>query len=470
MIITANISRPLWIEDTDCPSHATRTMDVINPATEELLATISIADEVDVVHAGETAHHVFPSWAAMGPSQRKEMPREVGQKIRAQEDDIARLLRLENSKPLAQAKAEVRGATTLIEEYVELAVHFRSGVQGSKEGELVMQRWEPRGITACIVPWNFPLQLCMEPVAPNLTIGNTVVLKPSEKTPLATRFLVTQCVEHLPSGVCNLLLGDGITTGACLTKHPGIETIMFIGSVHTGRAIGQVAESTAKRAILELGGKDPLIIDEIVNVDLVTCFAADACCANTGQICTSSKRIYVHRSIFDRSVTQLVASVQAYKVGNGLELDVQMGSLIDHLQLQKVEEHVHDAVIHGATVLGGGQRLGSCGFFFPPTVMINVNHKMLLMREEAFEPIAPVMPFDDFDEAITLANDSDYGLAGIVYIASAPRVMKAFEKLKVGMLKINAERGKAPGAISESFNASGLGAGYGMEVLPGLTR
>ncbi|MDE2571133.1 MAG: aldehyde dehydrogenase [bacterium] len=461
---------PSWIGNTNAQFGAETLLAVLNPATEEVLASIPVEGEAGVRAAVTAAAEAFPAWAALAPNRRRQYLHEAAAKVRANEASIAHLLTLENGKPLAQARAEVRGAAALLEEYGELAVHFRSGVQAANAGELVMQRWEPRGVSACIVPWNFPLQLCMETVAPNLAVGNTVVLKPSEKTPLATRLIVTTCFDAFPPGVCNLLLGDGPTTGDALIRHPLIETVMFIGSVGTGRRIGQTIGATTKRAILELGGKDPLIIDETVDVDQAVKFAADACFANAGQICTSTERVYVHRTIFGRFVERLAQLSRDYRVGNGLEDGVQMGPLIDDVQLTKVEMHVAQAVERGATLVSGGKRISGPGFFYLPTVMTDVNHDMLLMREETFGPIAPVMAFDDFDEAIALANDSDYGLAGIVLTTSATRVMQATQQLKVGMLKVNAPRGKAPGASSEPFKCSGLGAGYGVEVLQALTR
>ena len=455
-----------WQDSSDVGS-----MPVINPATEEVLADIPLGTVADADAAVFHARAATRQWAGLGPSGRRPILAEAAHRIQQGADAIARILTAENGKPLPQARAEVMGAANWLREFSELAVHYRVGSQSASADELVFQRWEPRGVAACIIPWNFPLQIAMEALAPNLAVGNTVVIKPSEKTPLSLALMVSTAFGHLPSGVLNLLLGDGTHAGEALIQHPGVDVVMFVGSVRTGRHVGEVSGAKTRKAILELGGKDAFIVDRDVNIQAAARLVADSCFANSGQICTSTERVFVHAEILDEFLDALVSITEAYRMGDGTEDGVDLGPLVDHLQLATVERHVIDAVAKGAKVIAGGERLPRSGYFFPPTIiLLPEQDQSLLMRQETFGPVAPVVPFDTFDQAIALANDSTYGLASVVYSNDANHVMQAIEELKTGMVKINARRGKAPGATSEPFGASGVGYGYGSEVLAELTR
>jgi acyl-CoA reductase-like NAD-dependent aldehyde dehydrogenase len=317
--------------------------------------------------------------------------------------------------------------------------------------------------------WNYPLATAFGNVVPALAAGNTVVWKPSEKTPLTSRWVIESVFGDLPPSVANMVLGDGMV-GQALVRHPDVDVIAFIGSEGVGRKIGETCGRMLKKAILELGGKDPMIVDETVDVRRAAKFAASAAFVNAGQICTSTERIYVHRSIYDAFADALVAEAKGLVVGDGRKAATQMGPLIDLRQLEKVAAQVSEAVTKGAQLHCGGVRLNRPGFFFPPTVLGEAPGDIRLMRDETFGPIAPLFPFTDFDEALALANDSSFGLASIVLTKSAPRAIKALQGLKVGTVKINTMRGRAPGAVSEPVKGSGFGHGSGMEILPELTR
>ncbi|HEX7126402.1 MAG TPA: aldehyde dehydrogenase family protein [Thermodesulfobacteriota bacterium] len=459
-----------WIDNRSVASESKAELPVLNPATEEVLDTIPKGAEADVAAAVEAARRALPAWRALSPTDRKKALRGVAARLGEHKEEIARLLTLENGKPLGQAKGEVEYAVDSTLAFAELAVHLRSGVQGARAGDLVFQHREPRGVCACIVPWNYPLAVAMENIAPALAVGNTVVVKPSEKTPLSTRLLVERAFAELPAGVVNVVLGDGPSAGEPLVRHPGVDVVVFVGSERTGRRLGQICGETLKKCVLELGGKDPFLVDDTVDVRAAARLAADAAYTNAGQICTSTERLYVQRGILEPFVAALAEESRRLRIGSGLEPTTQVGPLVDSLQLAKVERHVADAVAQGAEVVCGGARLPQKGFFFPPTVLLEIRRDMLLMREETFGPLAPIIPFDDWDEAIALANDCAYGLAAIVCTTSAPRAIKAIQELQAGMVKINTTRGKAPGATSEPFKASGLGHGYGVEIMYELTR
>ncbi len=459
-----------WIDNAPLPSQSAAEIPVVNPATEETIDTIPEGCEADARAAVAAARAAWPAWAALAPSARKAALRGVAAKIREHGEEIAVLLTRENGKPLAQARGEVGAAAEVTLAFAELCVHLRGGAQGAALGDLVFQHRQARGVAACIVPWNYPIAVGVENVAPNLAVGNTVVWKPSEKTPLSSRLLVERCFSDLPPGVVNLLLGDGPHAGEPLVRDPDTDVVVFVGSEKTGRRLGEICGAGLKKCLLELGGKDPLIVDETVDIGAAARLAAEATYVNTGQICTSSERLYVQRGIFDDFRAALVEESAKISLGDGMEATTQMGPMVDHLQLDKVVAHVDDALAKGAEAHCGGARLNRKGYFYPPTVLTGITRDMLLLAEETFGPIAPLIPFDDFDEAIALANDCRYGLAAIVCTTSAPRAIKAIQELEAGMVKVNTMRGKAPGASSEPFKASGLGHGYGVELLQELTR
>ncbi len=458
-----------WIDNRSTPSDSTEAIEVIDPATEAPCGTIPKGCQADAARAVAAARAAQPAWAALSPTDRRNALRRVAQSLQEHRAELARLLTIENGKPLAQAMGEVQMSVDLTLSFAELVVHLRAGNEGAAAGELIFQHRQPRGVAACIVPWNYPLATGIGNVVPNLLVGNTVVWKPSEKTPLSSRLLVEKCFASLPAGVVNLLLGDGPGVGEALVNHPGVDVVAFIGSERTGRRIGETCGRMLKKCVLELGGKDPLIVDDTVDLRAAARLAAEATYANAGQICTSTERLYVQRRILEPFLDALVRESQALRVGGGLEDGMQMGPLVDRLQLGKVEEQVGDAIRRGAQVHHGGARLQRTGFFFPPTVLTGIRPEMLLMQEETFGPVAPVMPFDDFDEAIAMANDCSYGLAAIVCTTSSVRAIQAIQQLQAGMVKINTMRGRAPGSTSEPLKASGIGHGYGIEMLQELT-
>lgn len=458
-----------WIDNRSVPSDSSEALEVIDPATERPLGAIPKGCATDADRAVAAARSAQPGWAALSPTDRKKALVDVARSIEAHAGELARQLTIENGKPLAQARGEVLGAVDLVRSFAELGVHLRSGNEGAAAGELVFQHRQARGVAACIVPWNYPIATGLGNVVPNLVVGNTVVWKPSEKTPLSSRMLVERCFATLPPGVVNLVIGDGPGAGEALVAHPGVDVVCFIGSERTGRRIGESCGRALKKCVLELGGKDPLIVDETVDLRAAARLAAEAAYTNAGQICTSAERLYVQRRVIDGFLDALVAESRALRVGNGLDEGTLMGPLVDRLQLGKVEAQVQDAIRAGAHVHCGGARLDRPGWFFPPTVLTRIEPGMLLMKEETFGPIAPVMPFDDFEEAITLANDCTYGLAAIVCTTSSARAIRAIQGLQAGMVKINTMRGRAPGSTSEPLKASGIGHGYGVEMLQELT-
>ena len=457
-----------WI-DNRALTGSGEAIDILDPATEAPIDTIPRGHANEVEAAVAAARRAFEPWAARSPMQRRQLILTAIDRLTLIRDEVAHLLTREMGKPLSHALNEVNKAIEGMRSNAEMVIHLRSGQQMAADLELNFQQRFARGVAACVMPWNFPVALGLDNVVPNLLVGNTVVWKPSEKTPLTSRLIVERIFDHLPAGVVNVLLGDGPTVGDALVRHPQVDLLVFVGSEPTGRHLGAICGQSLKKAILELGGKDALIIDDTVDVTAAARLAAEAAFSNAGQICTSTERLYVARKIFPEFVAALTAQASAIRQGNGLTAGIQMGPLVDQQQLQIVSLQVQEALDAGATLHHGGARLAGKGFFYPPTVISHPDPNSRLMVEETFGPVAPCVAFDDFDEAIEMANRTRFGLASMVMTTSAPRALRAIHSLRAGMVKINTLRGKAPGGSSEPVKASGLGHGYGMEFFHEIT-
>jgi len=317
------------------------------------------------------------------------------------------------------------------------------------------------------VPWNDPIAIACGYLGAALVTGNTVIYKPSEKTPLSAVWLAAM-FDGLPGGVLNLLLGDG-RAGWPLVSHEDVDLVMFTGSVPVGRGILETAGRQLKKAIVELGGKDPMIVDEGVDPIWAGGEAATGSFANAGQICTSIERIYVHTAIANDFLEELTARAKALRVGDGAEPGTQMGPLIDEGQRNLVHRHVTEAVEAGAELLCGGVVPDGGGFFYPPTVLSGVRSGMAIVDEETFGPVAAVEVVASFDEALEKANETVYGLAAVVLTPDQEHAAIAWRELSAGTVKVNAVFGGAPGGAAEPRKASGLGFGYGPELLDEVT-
>jgi acyl-CoA reductase-like NAD-dependent aldehyde dehydrogenase len=326
---------------------------------------------------------------------------------------------------------------------------------------------EPCGVAAVVVPWNDPIAIACGYLGAALVTGNTVVFKPSEKTPLSAVWLAAM-FDGLPEGVLNLLLGDA-RAGHPLVSHEDVNLVLFTGSVPTGREILEVAGRQLKKAVVELGGKDPMIVDRGVDSAWAASQAATGSFANTGQICTSVERIYVHEAVAEVFLRELTARAEVLRVGDGSEPGTEMGPLIDEGQRNLVHRHVREAVKAGAELRCGGELPDGPGFFYPPTVLSGVRKGMAVVDEETFGPIAAVEVVSSFDEALKKANETVYGLAATVLTSDPEHAQRASRELRVGTVKVNAVFGGAPGGAAEPRKASGLGFGYGPELLDEVT-
>ena len=441
-------------------------LDVFDPATGELVDSLPLSDARELMRRSRAA---YPGWTRISPGDRAGLLKSGARRLRDAVEEIAFLQTREGGKPLADSRGGVEAGIAAIEQYAELGpLHRGRSLQGAWNATDLMT-FVIRGAAVLCLPWNDPVAIACAQIAANLVVGNTVVCKPSEKTPLSTAEVIRLLQEDLPPDVLQMAVGDG-SLGAALVGDPDADVVVHVGSVDTGRKVAATCAENGAKAVLELGGKDPMIVDERVDPAWAAGQAAVGCFANAGQICTSVERLYVHRAVADAFLDELVELAKSRKVGSGSDPDTEMGPLIDQRQLDVVHRHVTEAVASGAQLLCGGHRLEGPGFFYPPTVLVGVRPGMAVVEEETFGPVAAVQVVDSFDDALAAANQTHYGLAAVVLTSEMEHAQRAVRELEVGTVKVNAAFGGAPGGSASPHGASGSGFGYGPELLDELTR
>ncbi|MCO6452620.1 MAG: aldehyde dehydrogenase [Caldilineales bacterium] len=419
---------------------ASEHINIIDPATEEVLASVPRGTSADAQAAVAAAKDAFDDWRRTSANERADMLHEAANLMREHFDELATLLTREEGKPYSENEEEMEWTLNTFHYYAELGRHeIGSVIPPGDPAQFNFVIREPYGVAACIIPWNYPLLLLAWKVAPALAAGNTVVIKPSELTPLATLRLAELAFAHLPPGVVNVVTGFGPEVGEPLVRHPDVPVIAFTGSVATGQRIASIAAPMMKKLHLELGGKDPMVIAPDMEIETAVSALAYAALLNAGQVCTSTERVYVHQSQYAAFSEELASFVSSLRLGNGLDENVDIGPMIEDRFRDKVAGHIAEAVSRGARVLvGGGNATGfDRGYFFQPTVLIDANHSMKIMREETFGPAIPLMPYRDFDEAIRLCNDSALGLGATLMSHDARLVKRFFENVKAGTIWIN---------------------------------
>jgi acyl-CoA reductase-like NAD-dependent aldehyde dehydrogenase len=449
------------------PSTGEEGIEVLNPATGDQIGYIPTGTPKDAATAITAARKALPNWSTLPAAERAELIKAAAHRMREHAEELAQLVTLENGKPLDDALGGVEAGIGTLEQYAELGpLHRGKSLQGNFMASDMMV-YEPYGVAAVVLPWNDPIAIACGYLGAALVTGNTVVYKPSEKTPLSAIWLADM-FDGLPGGVLNLLLGDE-RAGWPLVSHEDVDLVLFTGSVPVGREILETAGRQLKKAVVELGGKDPMIVDEGVDPIWAGGEAATGSFANAGQICTSIERIYVHTAIANDFLEELTARAKALRVGDGAEPGTQMGPLIDEGQRNLVHRHVTEAVEAGAELLCGGEVPDGGGFFYPPTVLSGVRSGMSIVDEETFGPVAAVEVVASFDEALEKANKTVYGLAAVVLTPDQEHAARAWRELSAGTVKVNAVFGGAPGGAAEPRKASGLGFGYGPELLDEVT-
>ncbi len=458
----------MYINGKFTSGKSSERIQIINPATEEVVGDSPRGTEADALAAVSAASAAFATWKRIPANERAAALHQVATKIRAHHDEIVELLTLEEGKPVPENDEELWWVEETFDYYAELARHeIGRVIPPGDPGQFNFVIKEPYGVVGCIVPWNYPLLLLAWKMAPALAAGNTIVIKPSELTPLATLKLVEVACDHLPAGVVNVVTGYGTEVGEPLVKHKDVPVIAFTGSLAVGQRIASIAGPMIKKLHLELGGKDPMVIAPDAEMDMAVSGLAYSSLLNTGQVCTSTERVYVHESMIGQFSEELADFVSKLRLGNGLHEGVDIGPMIKNKFREKVEGQIADALGMGATLLTGGKRPSGfdTGFFLQPAILTNVNHQMKVMREETFGPIIPLMSYKNFDEAIALANDCQYGLGATLMSHDAKLVKRFFEEVKGGTIWINDPLTDNFAGPFGGMKMSGLGRELGQEGL-----
>jgi len=428
-----------WINGEFVESASGQTFDVINPATEEVVDTAARGNRADANLAAVSAYEAFADWRFVPGLEKAEKMHEFARRLRDKKVEIAVLLTKEGGKPLLENLDEVEWVAACFDYYAEVGRDYKGKVIAPVfRHQINFTVKEPYGVVVCIVPWNYPLLLMSWKVASALVAGNTVVIKPSENAPLSTLALA-EMFSVFPKGVVNIVAGYGQEVGEPLVRHPKVSKIAFTGGINTGRKIAVPAAEQLKKVSLELSGNDPLIVCDDVDLDVAVRGAAWACYLNMGQVCTSAERIYVFESVAGEFVHRFVEFARSLRIGNPMGPDIDLGPMINSGQRRKIEEKIEQATRAGAMVLYGGKRPAHLekGYYYEPTVLTNVNHEMEIMKTETFGPIAPIMPVKDIEEAVRLADDSDFGLGASIFTNNMEYAMYAMENIHAGTFWIN---------------------------------
>ncbi|WP_306827589.1 aldehyde dehydrogenase family protein [Catenuloplanes nepalensis] len=436
-----------------------RNVTVSDPSTGEPVSTVPASSDADVTAAVHAARQTAPSWAGTSPADRAAALRAAADTVEAATGELAALMHAEMGKPVDEAAGSVEAGVGTLRQYAELGPVHRGHALAGNDNAIDLMAFGPRGVVAVITPWNDPVAVACGLLGAALVTGNTVVHKPSERTPATGHRLAELCAPHFPDGVLSLVNGDG-PVGATLAAAE-VDVVAHVGSTATGRSIAAACARTGAKALLENGGSDPLIVDAGVDPAWAAAQAATGAFANSGQICVAVERIYVHREVADAFLDALAAEAETW--------GGKIGPLVDTRLRDGVHAQVTAALEAGAQRRAGGGVPDGPGAFYPPTVLAGCTDEMAVMRDETFGPVAPVMVVESFDEALKRAADSPYGLAATVLTPSMSHAQRAWRELPAGTVKVNAVFGGAPGGAAHPRKSSGHGFGYGPELLDEMT-
>jgi aldehyde dehydrogenase (NAD+) len=476
MPTTAIEHKKLLINNVCRDAAGGKTMEVINPATEEVIATVASADKSDVDEAVKAARAALNGpWGKMSARERGRLVSKLADRLMERADEVARLETLHNGKPIFESRQiEIPAAAECFEYYAGWADKIMGETIPVKGNYLTYTLREPLGVVAAIVPWNFPLLLAAWKVAPALACGNVVILKPASQTPLTAIALGEIAVEvGLPPGVLNIVTGPGSSVGQAIVEHPGIDKIAFTGDTSTGKGIMRAAADTLKKITLELGGKSPNIVLADADIDAALRGATTGIFYGKGEVCAAGSRLLVDSSIKNEFMDKLAARAKKMVAGDPLDPKTRYGALASKKQLETVQRYVEIAKKEGATLVAGGERadIGTGkGYFFQPTVFDNVAPDATISREEIFGPVLATIAFADLDEAIARANESQYGLAAAVWTRDIKKAHYVARKLQAGTVWINTYNVYDTAAPFGGYKASGFGREMSSHALEHYTQ
>ena len=414
-------------------------IEVDNPATGEIIGTVPRCGRAETARAIEAAYLAFQDWKATTAEERATLMHKLCDAILANHDALAEILTTEMGKPLAEAKGEIALGVKYVRFFAEQAKRIDGDIIPSPwRGKRILVTKEPVGVTGAITPWNFPHSMISRKLGAALAAGCTMVIKPASQTPFSALALAALAEEAgFPRGVVNVLTGSAAEIAAEMCENPHLRKITFTGSTEVGKKLASHASAHMKKISMELGGNAPFIVFDDADLDAAVEGAMVSKFRNSGQTCVCANRIYVQAGVYDAFAEKLGAAIARLKVGNGLEDGVTQGPLIDGKAVEKVEEHIADALAKGGKVLAGGTRHGNGGRFFEPTLVVGATSEMKVAREETFGPLAPLFRFETEDEAVARANDTEYGLACYFYTQDLGRAFRVMEALEYGLVGVN---------------------------------
>jgi aldehyde dehydrogenase (NAD+) len=469
-------SKRLFINNEWRPSSSGRTMPVVNPATEEVIAEVPSADKGDVDLAVAAARAALAGpWSKLSARERGRLVRRLGERLMERADDVARLETLHNGKPISESRQiEIPAAAECFEYYGGWSDKVMGETIPVKGNHLTYTLREPVGVVAAIVPWNFPLLLAAWKIAPALACGNAVIVKPASQTPLTALALGELAIDvGFPPGVLNVITGAGSTVGQALVEHPGIDKIAFTGDTSTGRSIMRAAADTLKKITLELGGKSPNIVLADADIDAAIRGATIGIFYGKGEVCAAGSRLLVDRSIKDEFLDKLAARAKKMVPGDPLDPKTRYGAISSRKQLDTVLRYIESGKTEGATLLAGGVRadIGTGkGYFVQPTVFSDVKPSMTISREEIFGPVLAAIDFADLDEAIATANDTPYGLAAGVWTRDIKKAHYVARQLQAGTVWVNTYNVYDTAAPFGGYKQSGFGREMSAHALEHYTQ
>ncbi|MFT3977797.1 MAG: aldehyde dehydrogenase family protein [Sphingomonas bacterium] len=450
-----------------------RTLETLNPETERALTGIADADAADVDKAVRAARSAFESsaWAGIGPHQRTLVLLKIADIVEAHAAELAAIETIDNGMPLWYSTASLAAVVTQFRYYAGWPTKIFGATNPSAPDVFNYTLREPVGVCGQIVAWNVPIVMSAMKIANALACGNTVVLKPAELASLSTLRLAELIAEtDLPPGVVNIVTGRGATAGAAIAAHPDIDKMAFTGSTAVGKQIMRAAADNLKKVTLELGGKSPNILFADADLDRAIDLAVRSFCGNSGQVCSASTRILVQQDIHDEVAGRVAAMAATYKIGSPFAEDTKLGPLISSVQRERVMGYIEAGKESGATLNGGGSRVGDTGYFVEPTIFSNVDNASKIAQEEIFGPVVSIIPFRDEADAIRKANDTSYGLAGAVWTRDMSRANRMVRAMKAGRIWINSYGEADPIMAFGGYKQSGLGREYGQESIEMYTQ